>query len=410
MIKSVKHFRPYIYGWPFKLMTDHASLAWLCRRHEPSCQVARWLEILSEFQYRLEHRAGTKHGNADGLSRRPCLECKQCASIEQRDGGPTRKEMLEELESQSVPLSVRPTSPAPGRIDRFKYTSSAPPVEFKSTQSEVSGVQESATDKPGELAQQQRQGDGPVATIYQAVRAGTTIPEDEAKLGPPELRWWCALQPSMKIQDNGVLMVRVMVQGKPRWCAACPNPTRTTVIWDTHALTHAGVTRTISRLRLTWYWPGMTADVRRIVHTCEVCQVAKTGGTRAPTERQKLYAGRPWQKVAVDLVGPMPTTPRGSQWILVLTDHFTRWQDALAIPDATAPTVATILDERVLCYLGLSENFTRIRGPSSSSTSWQSSVNYGMSRRPGPPRVIGKQMGSWNGIIGCSAIPYGLCY
>ena len=59
--------------------------------------------------------------------------------------------------------------------------------------------------------------------------------------------------------------------------------------------------------------------------------------------------------MAVDLVGPMPETSRGNRWILVLVDHFTRWQDAPAIPDATAPVVAATLDERVLCYMGLPE-------------------------------------------------------
>ena len=46
----------------------------------------------------------------------------------------------------------------------------------------------------------------------------------------------------------------------------------------------------------------------------------------------------------------------------MLTDHFTRWQDALAIKDATAPTVATALDERVFCYLGLPEGIHTDQG------------------------------------------------
>jgi len=41
--------------------------------------------------------------------------------------------------------------------------------------------------------------------------------------------------------------------------------------------------------------------------------------------------------------------------MLVLTDHFTRWADALAIPNASAPTVARVLDQDVFCYLCLSE-------------------------------------------------------
>lgn len=35
-----------------------------------------------ELKYTLEHKAGPKHGNADGLSRQNCGECKQCDLIE----------------------------------------------------------------------------------------------------------------------------------------------------------------------------------------------------------------------------------------------------------------------------------------------------------------------------------------
>jgi len=89
----VKHFRPYLYGRKFRLRTDHASLIWLCKRAEPSSQVARWLEILAEFSYRIEHRPGKKHGKADRLSRRPDEGCRQCLNIEKRDGGPPRSEL-----------------------------------------------------------------------------------------------------------------------------------------------------------------------------------------------------------------------------------------------------------------------------------------------------------------------------
>jgi hypothetical protein len=48
--------------------------------------------------------------------------------------------------------------------------------------------------------------------------------------------------------------------------------------------------------------------------------------------------------------------------VLVLTDHFTRWQDALALPDATAPVVADALDSRVFSYFGLPEEIHSDRG------------------------------------------------
>ena len=71
----------------------------ICRRHKPSAQVARWLEILYLFSYQLEHRAGRLHGNANGLSRQiPCLDCTQCAAIEKRDGEPSRAAIEAELQ------------------------------------------------------------------------------------------------------------------------------------------------------------------------------------------------------------------------------------------------------------------------------------------------------------------------
>jgi len=118
----MKHFRPYLYGRRFKLRSDHASLAWLCQRNEPSCQVARWLETLSEFQYDLEHRAGKKHGNADGLSRQKCLDCRQCERLEIRDGGPTRAEVEATLDQ---PLPPEPWLQTGRRVPLNSTTNSA---------------------------------------------------------------------------------------------------------------------------------------------------------------------------------------------------------------------------------------------------------------------------------------------
>ena len=75
-----------------------------------------------------------------------------------------------------------------------------------------------------------------------------------------------------------------------------------------------------------------------------------------------LYAGYPWRQVGIDLVGPFPETARGNKWILVLTDHFSRWQDALPLVDAKAETVAKALDTRVFAYLGVPEILHSDRG------------------------------------------------
>src|SRR5215813_6423449 len=75
LINYVKHFKTYLLGRPFTIRTDHAALKWLKRMPDPVGQQARWLEMLEEYDYTVEHRPGRSHSNADALSRRPCCQC-----------------------------------------------------------------------------------------------------------------------------------------------------------------------------------------------------------------------------------------------------------------------------------------------------------------------------------------------
>ncbi|KAL6466836.1 hypothetical protein MHYP_G00246400 [Metynnis hypsauchen] len=65
VVESLKHFRPYVYGVPFLLRTDHASLQWLMRFREPEGQLARWISRLQEFSFEVVHRPGRSHISAD---------------------------------------------------------------------------------------------------------------------------------------------------------------------------------------------------------------------------------------------------------------------------------------------------------------------------------------------------------
>ena len=56
---------------------------WLHKFREPDGQIARWLQRLGPYIFKIEHRAGKRHGNADALSRVPCeLNCRQCKRVE----------------------------------------------------------------------------------------------------------------------------------------------------------------------------------------------------------------------------------------------------------------------------------------------------------------------------------------
>jgi len=72
VVYFMRYFKQYLLGHEFKVRTDHSVLTWLKRTPDPIGQQARWLEIMEEFTFSVEHRAVVRHANADAMSRVPC--------------------------------------------------------------------------------------------------------------------------------------------------------------------------------------------------------------------------------------------------------------------------------------------------------------------------------------------------
>ena len=93
VVQAVSHFHSYLYGQNFKIRTDHSALQWLlCFRHLEG-QATRWMEILGEYDFKIQFRPGKGHQNANAMSRRPCVNhsCKHCDRIEAREGIPQKR-------------------------------------------------------------------------------------------------------------------------------------------------------------------------------------------------------------------------------------------------------------------------------------------------------------------------------
>ena len=70
VVYAMNHFRVYLLGRKFTVVTDHKALRWLYSM-EAKGRSARWVMDLQEFQFTVQHRAGRLHSNADALSRLP---------------------------------------------------------------------------------------------------------------------------------------------------------------------------------------------------------------------------------------------------------------------------------------------------------------------------------------------------
>eukprot|EP00210_Caulerpa_lentillifera_P005009 g4783.t1 len=69
VVASFIHFRPYLHGSFTRCYTDHSSVVKLCRSTQNSGRKGRWADLLQEFDFSIEHQAGSANKKADALSR-----------------------------------------------------------------------------------------------------------------------------------------------------------------------------------------------------------------------------------------------------------------------------------------------------------------------------------------------------
>ncbi|XP_076438245.1 uncharacterized protein LOC143277345 [Babylonia areolata] len=108
---------------------------------------------------------------------------------------------------------------------------------------------------------------------------------------------------------------------------------------------HQGGKKTLDRIWKQFFWPGMCADVRRFVSSCDQCQKVSPKPQRVPLGKMPLI-DTPFERVAVDLVGPItPASGSGNRYILVVVDYATRYPEAVLLKTVEATTVAEALWE-----------------------------------------------------------------
>lgn len=302
VVKAVKHFQPYLLGRRFTLRTDHASLKWLMNFREPEGQVARWIQRLQEYDFEIIHRPGTRHVNADALSRRPCTtsNCRYCSRLEEQNT-----------------LRVRLV----GIIDNFSEAQRSDPV---------------------------------LGVIYEWLARKERPKRDDISGMAPALKAYWNMWSTLFL-CSGKLCRHVSQNVDDRHQLLVPQGHINDVITSAHngpTGGHFGIQKTLQKVKQQFYWIDCSRDVENFCQCCTICQ-ARNGPRRKQRSRLQPYdVGAPFERVAIDLLGPLPTTERGNRYILVLMDYFTKWPEAAAIPNQTAETVAEALVEHVFTRFG----------------------------------------------------------
>lgn len=122
----------------------------------------------------------------------------------------------------------------------------------------------------------------------------------------------------------------------PQWC--CGGVLR--LAYDIPLAGHLGIKKTRERVLQRYYWAGIFSDIATHCRTCEVCQRSQS---RCPTKVKMVtmpLISKPFQRNAMDIVGPLPCTQRGNRFILTLCDYATRFPEAMAVPSTDVSRIA----------------------------------------------------------------------
>ena len=115
---------------------------------------------------------------------------------------------------------------------------------------------------------------------------------------------------------------------------------------------HLGRKKTREKTLQRFYWFGLRDDVNSWVAKCHNCGAIKTPNKAAKAPLGSMPVGAPLDRLSTDILGPLPETPRGNRFILVVSDHFSKWIEIFAVPDFTAKTCAEKILNEVIARFG----------------------------------------------------------
>ena len=107
---------------------------------------------------------------------------------------------------------------------------------------------------------------------------------------------------------------------------------------------HPGQENTIETISRHFTWFGMRTSIEDFVRSCPICQADKPNlHPRRPPQKITDTPTAPFVKLSCDLIGPLPTTNRNSNFVFVANDMFSKKIYTRAIPNKKSSTTLEAL-------------------------------------------------------------------
>ena len=334
-------FYDYLYGNQFTVYTDNNPLTYVLSSAKLDATGQRWVSSLAEFQFNIRYRAGFRNQDADGLSRLPgTLEHQNSISTD------SLKAICNNISTPYIECLSISTEP----LDQTYHTSLG--------------------DLPGVNIKDQQWRDPMIRYWLQCVRDRYKpqkhyLPQHQQHVHAVFLRNYDRL----RIQQ-GVLVREVIVDSEKKFQTILPPSCIDMALHYIHSeMGHPGRDKTFAMARERFYWPSMHADVEWYIKNCKRCVLRKTPTTqRAPLTNIHTY--QPLELVCVDYLS-LEQSKGGIQNILVITDHFTKYAQAIPTKNQTARTTAEALFKNFVVHYGIPSVLHSDQGPQFESNTIQ---------------------------------------
>lgn len=117
---------------------------------------------------------------------------------------------------------------------------------------------------------------------------------------------------------------------------------------------HFSLDRTYSKIKTHYWWPKMKLSISKHIQACLLCQQHNISRQKRHGQLHPIAPpDGPFMLIGIDFCGPLTQSPRDNQYVLVITDYFTRHITAIALPNCTAETTAHTLFNEYFCKYGI---------------------------------------------------------
>ena len=383
VVTYCKYFQHYLYGQKFLVRSDHGALKWLFRFKDPQGQTARWLEVLGTYNFDIEHRPGRQHGNADAVSRIPCRQCGFDGSHQYESDDNFKVRTAVEgvglsgragansagcsIPSARHPPFLEASSVSPGQETEFvnelhdsnvTQSSDVSVYDLEDVEVNPKTIQvctmlgclsdEGSTFREAiemaewnsEFLRNEQLADENIKPLIEWLEQSSVRPSWEiVSMKSSAVKNLWSLWDLLCIND-GVLFKKYLDDfGKITWHLIVPRSLCQDIFQQLHdapTAGHLGINKTLHKVKSRFYWPTLKYDVEDWCKSCEKCAQRKPPIKKCRANMKIYQVGSPMERIATDLLGPLPLSDHGNRYIVVVADYFTKWTEAYALPNQEA--------------------------------------------------------------------------